>query len=215
MHFMVIWGWMTNTSSKLNQGLTRLLRSVQVSCKIFMYSYLTLVVSTFYSFLLSEKPWPVSCIFSSRPNSHLNVLKFQRIRHLRFFLIINSRQVKHLSLFILFFLYVSDANYYLCMLSLLSKSFRYVFVLLYFNQVEIINDLPADKTITVYRCGPLVDLCRGPHIPNTSFVKAFACLKVCQRVMFELYFVKGRMSLSLYLAYEFVITGFFSLLERK
>ncbi|XP_022933059.1 threonine--tRNA ligase, mitochondrial 1-like [Cucurbita moschata] len=44
-------------------------------------------------------------------------------------------------------------------------------------KVEIINDLPADKTITVYRCGPLVDLCRGPHIPNTSFVKAFACLK--------------------------------------
>lgn len=38
--------------------------------------------------------------------------------------------------------------------------------------------MPADKTITVYRCGPLVDLCRGPHIPNTSFVKAFSCLKV-------------------------------------
>ena len=47
-----------------------------------------------------------------------------------------------------------------------------------FVQVEIIKDLPADKTITVYRCGPLVDLCRGPHIPNTSFVKALACLKV-------------------------------------
>ncbi|CAN6477601.1 unnamed protein product [Victoria cruziana] len=44
-------------------------------------------------------------------------------------------------------------------------------------KVEIINDLPEDKTITVYRCGPLVDLCRGPHIPNTSFVKAFTCLK--------------------------------------
>ncbi|KAI4328227.1 hypothetical protein L6164_020600 [Bauhinia variegata] len=44
-------------------------------------------------------------------------------------------------------------------------------------KVEIIKDLPADKTITVYRCGPLVDLCRGPHIPNTSFVKAFACQK--------------------------------------
>ncbi|CBI39735.3 hypothetical protein VitviT2T_030000 [Vitis vinifera] len=44
-------------------------------------------------------------------------------------------------------------------------------------KIEIINDLPEDKTITVYRCGPLVDLCRGPHIPNTSFVKAFACLK--------------------------------------
>ncbi|XP_015894818.3 threonine--tRNA ligase, mitochondrial 1 [Ziziphus jujuba] len=44
-------------------------------------------------------------------------------------------------------------------------------------KVEIIKDLPEDKTITVYRCGPLVDLCRGPHIPSTSFVKAFACLK--------------------------------------
>ncbi|OMO89904.1 hypothetical protein COLO4_19527 [Corchorus olitorius] len=43
--------------------------------------------------------------------------------------------------------------------------------------VELINELSADKTITVYRCGPLVDLCRGPHIPSTSFVKAFACLK--------------------------------------
>ncbi|KAF0932622.1 hypothetical protein E2562_010492 [Oryza meyeriana var. granulata] len=43
--------------------------------------------------------------------------------------------------------------------------------------VEIINELSEDKTITVYRCGPLVDLCRGPHIPNSSFVKAFACLK--------------------------------------
>lgn len=46
------------------------------------------------------------------------------------------------------------------------------------DQVEIIRELPEDKTITVYRCGPLVDLCRGPHIPNTSFVKALACLKV-------------------------------------
>ena len=59
--------------------------------------------------------------------------------------------------------------YDLC--SFLQKNELYV-------QVEIINELPEDKTITVYRCGPLVDLCRGPHIPNTSFVKAFACLKV-------------------------------------
>ncbi|KAL1193381.1 Threonine--tRNA ligase, mitochondrial 1 [Cardamine amara subsp. amara] len=45
-------------------------------------------------------------------------------------------------------------------------------------KVEIINnDLPEDKTITVYRCGLLVDMCCGPHIPNTSFVKAFKCLK--------------------------------------
>ncbi|CAA2956420.1 Threonine--tRNA ligase, mitochondrial [Olea europaea subsp. europaea] len=44
-------------------------------------------------------------------------------------------------------------------------------------KVEIINDLPEDKTLTVNRCGHLVDLCRGPHILNTSFVKAFSCLK--------------------------------------
>lgn len=44
-------------------------------------------------------------------------------------------------------------------------------------KIELIKDLPEDATITVYRCGPLVDLCRGPHIPSTSFVKAFACMK--------------------------------------
>eukprot|EP00245_Coleochaete_scutata_P007506 TRINITY_DN22935_c0_g1_i1.p1 TRINITY_DN22935_c0_g1~~TRINITY_DN22935_c0_g1_i1.p1 ORF type:complete len:724 (+),score=193.99 TRINITY_DN22935_c0_g1_i1:53-2224(+) len=44
-------------------------------------------------------------------------------------------------------------------------------------KVEIINELPEDKTITVYRCGPLVDLCRGPHIPSTGFPKAFSALK--------------------------------------
>ncbi|KAK1325458.1 hypothetical protein QJS10_CPA01g02903 [Acorus calamus] len=54
---------------------------------------------------------------------------------------------------------------------------NYLYDLTFLLQVEIINELPEDKTITVYRCGPLVDLCRGPHIPNTSFVKALACLK--------------------------------------
>lgn len=27
--------------------------------------------------------------------------------------------------------------------------------------------------ITVYRCGDFIDLCRGPHLPHTGFVKAF------------------------------------------
>ncbi|GKB96499.1 threonine--tRNA ligase, mitochondrial 1 [Tanacetum coccineum] len=45
------------------------------------------------------------------------------------------------------------------------------------SQVEIISDLPKDNKIIVYRCGPLVDLCRGPHAPNTTFVKAIAFLK--------------------------------------
>ncbi|KAI3878111.1 hypothetical protein MKW92_049958 [Papaver armeniacum] len=44
-------------------------------------------------------------------------------------------------------------------------------------KVEIIKELSEDKAIAVYRCGPLVDLCSGPHIPNTSFVKAISLLK--------------------------------------
>ena len=34
---------------------------------------------------------------------------------------------------------------------------------------HIINDKIADGTsTTVYRCGPLIDLCRGPHVIDTS-----------------------------------------------
>ena len=42
------------------------------------------------------------------------------------------------------------------------------------RQVEIISGLPADATISLYRCGPMVDLCRGPHLPNTGLLKATA-----------------------------------------
>lgn len=32
-------------------------------------------------------------------------------------------------------------------------------------------------TTTVYRCGPLIDLCRGPHIQSTKLVKAFKVIR--------------------------------------
>jgi len=35
-------------------------------------------------------------------------------------------------------------------------------------KAEIIEDLPADEVITVYRQGEFLDLCRGPHLPSTS-----------------------------------------------
>jgi threonyl-tRNA synthetase len=38
-------------------------------------------------------------------------------------------------------------------------------------KIEIISSLPADATITLYRVGPMVDLCTGPHLPNTSYIK--------------------------------------------
>lgn len=46
-------------------------------------------------------------------------------------------------------------------------------------KVHIINDkIPDGTSTTVYRCGPLVDLCRGPHVPDTGKVKAFSVMKV-------------------------------------
>jgi len=38
-------------------------------------------------------------------------------------------------------------------------------------KAEIISDLPADETITVYRQGEFLDLCRGPHLPSTGVLK--------------------------------------------
>ncbi len=40
-------------------------------------------------------------------------------------------------------------------------------------KVELINDLEKDgiKTVTIYRQGEFMDLCRGPHIPFTSRIK--------------------------------------------
>ncbi len=44
-------------------------------------------------------------------------------------------------------------------------------------KLELINDL-ADGTITFYQQGNFVDLCRGPHIPNTGPIKAIKLLNV-------------------------------------
>jgi len=45
-------------------------------------------------------------------------------------------------------------------------------------KVEIISDLPEDETITFYQQGDFIDLCRGPHIPATSKLRAFKLLKI-------------------------------------
>ncbi len=46
-------------------------------------------------------------------------------------------------------------------------------------KVEIIEDLPLDAEISLYRQGDYVDLCRGPHVPSTSKVgTAFKLMKV-------------------------------------
>jgi threonyl-tRNA synthetase len=38
-------------------------------------------------------------------------------------------------------------------------------------KLELIRDLPEDETISLYESGNFVDLCRGPHLPDTSYLK--------------------------------------------
>src|ERR671916_2883806 len=48
-------------------------------------------------------------------------------------------------------------------------------------KVELIEDLVRDegvKTVSLYRNGPFVDLCRGPHAPSTKRIKALKLLSV-------------------------------------
>ena len=46
-------------------------------------------------------------------------------------------------------------------------------------KVELINDLPKDEIITIYKQGEWLDLCRGPHMPSTKHIgKSFKLMKV-------------------------------------
>ncbi|MCH9026776.1 MAG: threonine--tRNA ligase [Proteobacteria bacterium] len=45
-------------------------------------------------------------------------------------------------------------------------------------KAKIIERIPADEEIGVYRQGGWKDLCRGPHVPSTSRLKAFKLMKV-------------------------------------
>lgn len=43
-------------------------------------------------------------------------------------------------------------------------------------KVELIQGFPDGEPISVYTQGDFVDLCRGPHLPSTGYVKAFKLL---------------------------------------
>lgn len=45
-------------------------------------------------------------------------------------------------------------------------------------KVELIDELPTDAQITTYTIGSFTDLCRGPHLPDTSRVAAFKLTKI-------------------------------------
>uniref|UniRef100_A0A3Q2DYR6 threonine--tRNA ligase n=1 Tax=Cyprinodon variegatus TaxID=28743 RepID=A0A3Q2DYR6_CYPVA len=42
---------------------------------------------------------------------------------------------------------------------------------------RILNEKVTTPTTTVYRCGPLIDLCRGPHVRHTGKIKALKIYK--------------------------------------
>lgn len=45
-------------------------------------------------------------------------------------------------------------------------------------KAEIIESIPADQDLSVYRQGEFIDLCRGPHVPSTGRLGAFKLTKL-------------------------------------
>ena len=45
-------------------------------------------------------------------------------------------------------------------------------------KVEIISSIDTKEQLSFYKQGDFIDLCRGPHVPNTSFIKYFKLMKV-------------------------------------
>lgn len=45
-------------------------------------------------------------------------------------------------------------------------------------KVEIIKSIPGDEPLSFYKQGEFIDLCRGPHVPETGKFKAFKLLSV-------------------------------------
>ncbi len=43
-------------------------------------------------------------------------------------------------------------------------------------KVELINGLPEGEPISTYQHGDFIDLCRGPHLPSTRYLKAYKLL---------------------------------------
>ncbi|OCF35327.1 threonine-tRNA ligase [Kwoniella heveanensis BCC8398] len=46
-----------------------------------------------------------------------------------------------------------------------------------YKQHYINDKVPDGTSTTVYKCGPLIDLCLGPHVPHTGRIKALAVTK--------------------------------------
>ncbi len=45
-------------------------------------------------------------------------------------------------------------------------------------KAKIIEDIPPKETLSLYKQGDFIDLCRGPHAPSTGYLKAFKLTKL-------------------------------------
>ncbi len=45
-------------------------------------------------------------------------------------------------------------------------------------KIELIENLPENETISIYTQGDFTDLCAGPHIPSTGYIKAYKITSV-------------------------------------
>ncbi len=45
-------------------------------------------------------------------------------------------------------------------------------------KAEIIEAIPSEEPLSLYRQGDFIDLCRGPHVPSTGHLKAFQLTKL-------------------------------------
>ena len=91
----------------------------------------------------------------------------------------------------------------------------------YFNSIgehykaEIIGSIPAGETISLYRQGDYVDLCRGPHVPSTGRLRVHKLMKLAgaywrgdsknemlQRIYGTAWAKKGDMAAYLYMLEE-------------
>ena len=45
-------------------------------------------------------------------------------------------------------------------------------------KAKIIEDIPTNEELSLYKQGDFIDLCRGPHVPSTGKLKAFKLMKL-------------------------------------
>jgi threonyl-tRNA synthetase len=45
-------------------------------------------------------------------------------------------------------------------------------------KLELIDELPDEEELSIYTQGSFTDLCRGPHVPHTGWIRAFKLMKI-------------------------------------